>query len=391
MSGRGPEPPAGPARETIPTGAASSMFDLVIVGAGPAGATLARLAGKRYRVLLVDRYTDRAKCCGGLIAPDAQRLLAGFGLGIPRKVLADPQLLHVRSIDLGTGRERSYQRHYTNVDRKAFDAYLLGLVPPSVTIRRGCLYLGHEQRGDRVVVRLEEGGRVEEVECGILVGADGAHSRVRENELGDFHRMRKYLALQGTYPRTREVNHYAVFLGRAITDFYAWLIPKDGELLLGAAFRNPREARARYAALEKAAAARGYEVGRALRIDACYLLRPRWRDLRTGRGRVLLAGEAAGFISPSSAEGLSYAYRSAVALDRALGGSWDTAGRRYRRGTRSLRIGLLLKELKGLVIYSPFLRDLVFRSGIAALRAPGARIPAASRGKALPSGATKGV
>ena len=57
------------------------MHDLAVIGAGPAGATLARLVGERYRVLLVDKrslpadpsHIPAGKCCGGLLAPDAQR------------------------------------------------------------------------------------------------------------------------------------------------------------------------------------------------------------------------------------------------------------------------------------------------------------------------------
>lgn len=58
------------------------MYDVAIVGAGPAGSTLARLIGSKLRVLLVDkrRPTDinkneyqKSKCCGGLLAPDAQK------------------------------------------------------------------------------------------------------------------------------------------------------------------------------------------------------------------------------------------------------------------------------------------------------------------------------
>ncbi|MEN6425723.1 MAG: FAD-dependent monooxygenase [Phycisphaerales bacterium] len=48
---------------------------MAIIGAGPAGAMLARLIGRQYRVLLVDRRPldgpdelSRGKCCGGLLA-----------------------------------------------------------------------------------------------------------------------------------------------------------------------------------------------------------------------------------------------------------------------------------------------------------------------------------
>ena len=68
------------------------MYDIAIVGAGPAGSTLARLLGDRYRILLVDRRRldlapahrrHSAKPCGGLLAPSAQHELARQGLGVP--------------------------------------------------------------------------------------------------------------------------------------------------------------------------------------------------------------------------------------------------------------------------------------------------------------------
>ncbi len=83
------------------------MFDIAIIGAGPAGATLARLIGEKYKVLLVDKRQlldtpegfSSGKCCGGLLAPDAQRMLSKLGLGLPKRVLEEPQLFVVRAID----------------------------------------------------------------------------------------------------------------------------------------------------------------------------------------------------------------------------------------------------------------------------------------------------
>ncbi|MHC4346050.1 MAG: NAD(P)-binding protein, partial [Planctomycetota bacterium] len=74
------------------------MHDIAIIGTGPAGATLARLVADKYSVLLVDKRQvgavrgrdSRGKCCGGLLAPDAQGMLSEMGLGLPREILVDP-------------------------------------------------------------------------------------------------------------------------------------------------------------------------------------------------------------------------------------------------------------------------------------------------------------
>lgn len=51
------------------------MYDIAIIGLGPAGATLSRLLSKEYKVLALDRKKEeRGKCCGGLLSPDLKNL-----------------------------------------------------------------------------------------------------------------------------------------------------------------------------------------------------------------------------------------------------------------------------------------------------------------------------
>ena len=109
-------------------------YDIVIVGAGPAGANFARLIdSKRYRTLLIDGSSDRDKVCGGLLSPDAQDILARYDISLPRDLLASPQLFSVRTVDLATGMTRYYRRSYLNIDRRRFDDFLRTLIPPQVT------------------------------------------------------------------------------------------------------------------------------------------------------------------------------------------------------------------------------------------------------------------
>ena len=73
------------------------MYDIAIIGLGPAGATVSRLLSKKYKILALDRKnSNMAKCCGGLLSPDAQKILASFDLCLPKDVLVNPQIFSAR-------------------------------------------------------------------------------------------------------------------------------------------------------------------------------------------------------------------------------------------------------------------------------------------------------
>jgi geranylgeranyl diphosphate/geranylgeranyl-bacteriochlorophyllide a reductase len=376
------------------------MYDIAIIGAGPAGATLARLVGSRYRVLLIDKGrsdeppsceadADRGppagKCCGGLLAPDAQRMISRFGLGLPRSVLVEPQLFVVRAIDVPRRLERYYQRYYINMDRAAFDRWLVSLVPPGVERRFGCRYAGCERDGEGFRVRLVERG-VETVErARVLVGADGARSRVRAalatldsrlrgndacapSRAGGAPEPPAYAAIQEWVEAEPGQPCFSAVFDPEITDYYGWTIPKGDWLLIGAALRPRRQTAERFERFKGKLKTLGFRFGRTVRREGAVILRPRrLGDLSTGGRGVALVGEAGGWISPSSAEGYSYAFRGALALAEALAPGLEGFERRYARRMRPLRRNLLLKCLKAGLIFNPTLRSLAMRSGLQSL------------------------
>jgi len=110
-----------------------------------------------------------------------------------------------------------------------------------------------------------------------------------------------------------------------------------------------------------------YEIGELIRINACYLLRPRLRDIKLGKCGTALIGEAAGFICPSSSEGLSYAYRSASALAKALDKNDFYWQRRYRHNTNKLKANICIKIFKSIFMYNHIIRNLIFKLKIGSL------------------------
>jgi flavin-dependent dehydrogenase len=354
----------------------AQMYDIAVVGAGPAGATFARLVGQRYKVLLIDkrRFAEPAesyapgKCCGGLLAPDAQRMLSSLGLGLPKNVLEEPQLFVVRAIDIPEKIERYYQRHYINIHRQKFDRWLVQMIPAQVDLRLGYRLRACERDKDGFRLFLARGGDVATETARVLVGADGASSGVRRQFLSERPVPRTYIAIQEWLETDHPMPYFSSLFDPALTDFYCWTIPKDCCLIVGAALDPRAETSEKFKQLKDRLEDYGIRTGKPLWREGAYLLRPlKAEQVSTGCEGVALIGEAGGWISPSSAEGLSYAFRSAMLLAEALKESLQGFEKRYHNGCRHLRCNLFIKRLKSCFIFNPVLRNLVMRSGLQAL------------------------
>ncbi len=154
------------------------MWDLVIVGAGPAGASAALgalAAAPGLSVLMLDRHDfPRDKACGDGIAPHVLDLLDGVGV---TGILDDWTPVRRFALTRGdVGVDREMARPNWVVPRKVFDHRLAEAAQAAGAqlVRRRIRGLGIQRRSVQV-----DG----ELEARFVVGADGAHSVVRR-ELG---------------------------------------------------------------------------------------------------------------------------------------------------------------------------------------------------------------
>lgn len=352
------------------------MYDIAIIGAGPAGATLARLIGKRYKVLLVDKReignceaaSNTAKCCGGLLAPDAQKMLSRFGLGLPLSVLEEPQLFIVKAIDLQSGLKRSYQRHYINMNRQSFDHWLVSLIPTAVDIRTSCRLGSYTRAEDGFSLSLQKNGRQIVERSRILVAADGATSSIRRRSVSKAAKIKKYIAIQEWVEGGQHQPHFTSVFDTTLTDFYCWTIPKGDHLIIGAALLPDQKAGQKFDLYKTRLKQNGFEFGKTIRREGAMILRPSdTTQLLTAELGQAFIGEAGGWISPSSAEGLSYAFRSANYLAAAMAAGPNGFEQRYTTSMKKLQRNITLKNLKSRVIFNPILRHFVMRSGLKAV------------------------
>ena len=352
------------------------MYDIGIIGAGPAGATLARLLADRYRVLLLD--SGRQKCCGGILSNKAQKVLAKLDLAVPEQVRVDPQPSIVTIMDWDNRLVQSYPRQYVNIDRTAFDRWLVSLIPQTVDIRSNTVYQKSDTCNKSFTLYFKEHEEPKTAQVRWLIGADGAFSTVRREFFPNVSMPKRYIAVQHWFEQDAVTaapqfsidlwNDYTGIFDSAMTDYYMWMIPKNQQLILGGAFPWRAGASSAMHTVKEKLKSLGLRLETPFKREAGQILRSLGPStLCFGDARTILVGEASGLISSSSAEGISRALLSAFYLAESFPKSgFDPS--LYRRLLWGLRWSFLPQRMKILPMFNPQIRKYVILSGLMALR-----------------------
>ena len=344
-------------------------YDIAIIGLGPAGSTLARLLNPTFKIIALDKKQQKGnegfhKPCGGLLANDAQKSFVRQKLNLPADILTNPQIFSVKTIDLQTKLIRNYQRSYVSFDRHKFDLWLKSLIPNNVNVLHNTLCKEIRRIIDGYQITYIDENKVEhKITTKYVVGADGANSVVRRMRY-PHHFIRQYVAIQQWFTENHQRPFYSCIFDNQSTNCYAWSISKDGYFIFGGAFPK-KTANQHFELLKEKLNKQGFIFGKPLKTEKCLVIYPnRFRDFYTGNENIFLIGEAAGFISASSLEGISYALDSAEILSKILNSSVAKPNKRYYQKTIPLRLKLYSKIIKAKIITTPLWRKLVMKSKI---------------------------
>lgn len=346
-------------------------YDIVVIGGGPAGASFARIIDSKYKVLVIDKRNlneekdyIRAKCCGGLLAPQAQKVLAQMHLGLPKEMLVEPQVFSVKAIDFKSKIQKFYQRNYININREKFDRWMFSLIPKNIDVITKCILKDIRKNKSNIEVELFYNGKLQNIKTKILIGADGSNSKVR-NEIYKEDKIEKYISIQNCYKTKTKMPYFVSVFDNEISDFYSWVIQKEDGLFIGTAIKDSKTCHQKYDLLIKKLKNQGFDIGKCIKKEGTCILRPmKNKDIFLGRENIFLIGEAAGFISPSSAEGISYALRSGYLLAESINKSLSNHKIKYKKNTLKLRTEIRIKKIKAKIMYNDFLRKWIMKSGV---------------------------
>jgi len=291
-------------------------YDIIVVGAGPGGATAARsCAQKGFKTLLIEKESlPRYKPCGGCLSPKTVRLLPFDLSSILENTIFAAKFSYCgkNPVSIRTEKPMAFM-----VMRERFDQFLIERsLQEGVELIEGNRVIRIEERGDGIEVELSRGERFQ---CEYLIGADGPESVVarsfslrpsRENSSG--------VAIESEIPFESVLKFPREDLSCIHLDFggvpngYGWVFPKKKCLSIGVGgmFQeggklNPRKYYNTFT--ERLPYLNKGEVGRVMGHPL-----PAFYDegQRVSRGKVLLVGDAAHLMDPLMGEGIYYAIKS---------------------------------------------------------------------------------
>jgi geranylgeranyl reductase family protein len=364
----------------------SKKFDVLMIGAGPAGSFAAeRLARGGVRVALFDgRPAGEPKACGGGVTSKALKawphLLEAMGRTVEEVEMYSPA---------GTRVRLKLDAPFAIYSRVAFDSYL----------RDRADHAGAHVIPKRVSVALDGDGRDgwtararggESWHGGVLVAADGANSPIARRLAGALPNAEMEVAFgyRAPLPKGDDAPTVIAFLPGWVG--YAWAFPRLDHISFGIAtsqdafdhhsldallwefmigyYRIREDPRAplwsSQAKNSSACDAHNAEIEKKLRASVNrYAARipglapETWNTRRVGSDTWALLGDAAGFADPVTGEGIYYALRSAELFAEAyLAGRTATYEERWRAdfGRELRRASAMRRRFYGEFLGAPF-------------------------------------
>ncbi len=301
------------------------IWDAVVIGAGPAGATAARgLSNAGASTLLLEKQSlPRYKACGGGVPARTLQLLDGLDISPVSEG-------HVDTIDVSRFGRHQFRKRSSRplawmVMRDRFDQYLAALAADAgVTVSDSTPVQSIVENGDGYELDTPTGA----VAARHILAADGATGPTAR-WLGIDSALTRSAAYEVEVAAPRDALdhwHQAANVDVGYRPWgYGWVFPKDGKLSVGVV-TAPKRGRSIRKQTDRYLSRLGLGDAEAIKVQGHPIRYRRSTNEPVAQGRALLLGDAAGLADEFTAEGIAYAVHSAnLAADAVLQGEQPAA------------------------------------------------------------------
>ncbi len=320
------------------------MYDVIVVGAGPAGCTAAKvLAEKGRKVLLVEKFEmPRYKSCSGVLIKKTMELVKRhFGEKVPESAMCIPTENRGMIFTNDAGREYRFEQEGLNIWRSHFDGWLAEKAKESgAEVRDGVAVLSCMEKGGIVEVCLH-GENNDTESAGYVIDCEGVVGTLKRKLTGE---VPGYITTFQTFNEGSielDPHYFYAYLQPELSEYDAWFNVKDKRLVLGVSVKDVDKIRHYYRRFIVYMEENHHlKISRQTKEEKWLMphIRPGCR-VDYGMGRILFAGEVAGFLNPMG-EGISAGMESGYCAACAIAAHSDNPEairEAYRQSTENLK------------------------------------------------------
>jgi flavin-dependent dehydrogenase len=326
----------------LSNGEVEGMYDVIVIGAGPAGCTAAKtLVEYGLRVLLTEKFKlPRYKSCSGQLIQKTLNLVERyFGESPPHSVTCTPAENRGMIFTNDKGKEYRFEQPGLNVWRSSFDEWLARKAEQSgVELRDETAALSCKEDSETVTVTFKGNSTYSE-QAKYVIDCEGVVGTLKRTLI---HRKPQLITTYQTYNQGSielDPHYFYAYLQPSYSQYDAWFNVKDNQLVLGVSVKEGDIAPYydRFIAYMKEK--HGLKINRKIKEDRWLMphIRPGCEiDYRVGK--VLFAGEIAGFLNPMG-EGISAGIESGYSAAKAIRqyfGDIEQVEAFYRESTKEL-------------------------------------------------------
>lgn len=292
------------------------QYDIVIIGAGPAGCMAAYKLAKHFKVLIVEKLPlPRSKSCSGVLIKRSVEIINEHFGDIPDDVKCTPYITNGITIVDESGHSQDYPDHGTNILRDRLDYWLM---QKAVDAGADCI-------DNYAVIKIEEsnggvsitisGTEVKTVNAKIVIACDGVNGTSRK--LTNTPSQDKVITYQKFYEANASIDQakFYAYLSKDYSEYDAWINTKNNQIVIGTIAKTlPRAKHLHKRFVEFLAKEINLEIYSEIRSEAwCMPLVIPHIPVVLRKDKVFFAGEAAGLLNPFG-EGISIALLSGLYL-----------------------------------------------------------------------------